>query len=154
MKGQTLLEVLIAMAAGVVVLSAISVAVLSGLNSAQYSRSQNTATSYAQQGMEVVKSLRNQDWGKFKTYSGPYCMKNDNKLYPTTASPECDKPHLDNFFIREITFNVDAPCNGSGQTKVTVTVGWTDGKCSVLDIFCNKVTISSCFSDYGILPTL
>ncbi|MBI3069818.1 MAG: hypothetical protein HYY87_00750, partial [Candidatus Levybacteria bacterium] len=54
-KGQTLIEVLLALGTAVVVLSATVVAVLSALNNAQFSKNQSLATQYAQEGMEVMR---------------------------------------------------------------------------------------------------
>src|SRR5258708_38691280 len=57
-KGQSLVEVLVALSLAVVISSGIAVLIVYGLSSAQFSKSQSRAAQYAQEGMEKVRSLR------------------------------------------------------------------------------------------------
>ena len=90
--GQTLLEALIALATAVVIISAMTVIVLSSLNNAQFSRNQNQATQYAQQGIEFLKNLAQSDWASFKANTQVnYCLSPLSKL-PAPAPPVAYAP--------------------------------------------------------------
>jgi Tfp pilus assembly protein PilW len=73
-KGQTLIEVLVGLAAGVIVIGAITIVTINALNNAQFSENQNLATEYAQQAMENMRNMRDTDYGNFSLLSGAYCM--------------------------------------------------------------------------------
>ena len=57
--GQTLIEVLVALAGITIIVTSLTVAVITSLNSAEFVKNQNLATQYAQQGMEVMRFMRN-----------------------------------------------------------------------------------------------
>lgn len=69
-RGQTLLETLLALGVCVIILSAITVIVISSLNSTQFTKRQNLASQYAQEGMEVVRKIRDSGgWPAFSALS-------------------------------------------------------------------------------------
>lgn len=145
-RGQTLIEVLIAMAVGLVVVSAITIAVISALNNAQFSKNQNLATQYVQEGMEVVRRIKNSS----NLLVGDYCLNKGSLVLRQKPAAGCGQ-NVD-IFVREI--NVTSPLSGpcSNQLKATVFVQWTDSKCSG-GAFCHEVKLVSCFSDFNIVPT-
>lgn len=150
-KGQTLVEVLLALAAAVVIISAISVVVLSSLSNAQFSKNQNIATKYSSEGMEFVRRLRDSDYITFKAYpNGTYCLA---KPLPVAlgAPASCTLPNVDNFFIRSATLS-NTSC-GSNEEQITVTVTWTDNKC-LLGQYCHSSTLTSCLSTVSPMGTL
>lgn len=153
MKGQTLLEVLIALAISVVVISAITASVIFALSNAQYSKFQNLATQYAQEGMEVVRKNKNSDYNNFKNLSGNYCIKKDSMILESRAS--CNQ-NVD-IFVRGADIHMIKTYYGNpscelGQMKATVYVRWSDSKCPASDVFCHKVELVSCFSDFNTAP--
>jgi len=94
--GQTLLEALIALSTAVVIISAMTVIVLSSLSNAQFSRNQNQATLYAQQGIEFLKNLAQSDWASFTANTQVnYCLSPLSKL-PASFPPvvSAPPPHL------------------------------------------------------------
>ncbi|MBI2622025.1 hypothetical protein HYW66_00085 [Candidatus Microgenomates bacterium] len=119
-SGQTLLEVIVGLGVGVVVLVAITSAVLSSLTGSDFGKNQTQATLYAQQGMEVVRDLRNKEGAGFFSRSGSYCMDSTNSLVPGV----CSSPNLDGFFTRKIIFAI----LGAGRERATVTVSFTDSR--------------------------
>ena len=119
-RGQTLLEVLVALSVGILVLTAMTGAVLSSLANAQFSKNQNLATLYAQQGMENMRDLRNKNWTSFSGYDGFYCLAKDGSL---TAGSSCSG-NIDGFFARQIMFENLAV----DKRRITVTVSFTDSK--------------------------
>lgn len=61
MKGQTLLEVIVTSAVGILVVSALTFAVIFSLRNASFAKNQAQATKLAQEGLEIVRSLRDRD---------------------------------------------------------------------------------------------
>lgn len=115
--GQTLIEVLLALGTAVVVLSATVVAVLSALNNAQFSKNQNIATQYAQEGMEVMRKMRNSNWTLFSSYSGQYCLdQNSTQLLGRNLTTQgCNGQNV-GIFAREVDVEKDSldcalPCS-------------------------------------------
>ena len=80
-EGQTLIEVLAAFGVAVVLVSAIAIAVTTGLSNTTFSKNQNLATQHAQEGVELVRQMRNNDYSAFDAFSGNYCLdKNSTTL--------------------------------------------------------------------------
>lgn len=163
-SGQTLIEVLVALGTSVVIISAITVAVLSSLSNVEFEKNQSLATGYAQQGMEIVRSMRNNNYGVFKTLSNTYCLAKTCTTLTTIPGDDCGplsgsfcpgKQNVD-LFVREVTIdtsqNNDCVASGTHFTEATTTVSWSDSKCTdTNNLFCHKVSISSCFSDANII---
>lgn len=173
-SGQTLLEVIIALSTAVVIISAIVVMVINGLNNAQFAKNQNLASNYAQQGMEIVRKTRDSNlYGFQNNYlgSGTYCLaKTDNSL-PGRTFNSCPitvrcSLNIDNTFIREVcidnssdsTNNCPIPTIApSGPinyvTQVTVRVSWSDSKCPPDNVYCHESKLVSCLSDFNAIST-
>ena len=152
-SGQTLLEALVALATAVVIISAMTVVVLSSLNNAQFSKNQNQATLYAQQGIEFLKNLSQSNWTTFNTYNGSYCMSSDNSLPQKTGQSCVPSPNV-GIFLREVTINQSSSSCNPSTTLVTVSVGWSDNKCtSATDVYCHKVKLVSCIYNSTTVPT-
>ncbi len=174
MRGQTIIEVLVALTTAVVIIAAITIAVLTALRNAQYSNAQNTATRYAQEGMEFVRFLRDSNYPEFaKLESVPtqYCLGKGSTTLQKDDGTNQSKPCttigvvLDNGFSRIVTFESNdaycdplqpptpAPTIANTSKKVTVTVAWTDAKCPN-STNCHEAKLISCFSDYTLVPTI
>ncbi len=171
-RGQTLIEVLVGLAAAVIVIAAITVAAVSSLNNAEYSRDQSLATQYTQEGIEVVRNMRDQNISSISSSSlpdGTYCMaKGCQSITPNAGNcgPRSGNRCSQNVnnFVREITIlHNDSTCNGNGPTpnptptptlKITAVTYWGDTKCtSSTNPFCHSVISTSCLSDFTIVPT-
>lgn len=135
-KGQTLLEVLVALGVGVAVLVATTNAILSSLTGSDFGKNQTQATQYAQQAMEVVRDLRNREGASFFTRNGSYCMPTDSLLTPGT----CPSPNIDNFFTRKIIFDT----LGAGRKRIAVTVSFADSKGT------HQSNLISIFTDWNV----
>ncbi|MCL5439269.1 MAG: hypothetical protein M1268_04795 [Patescibacteria group bacterium] len=163
-KGQTIIEVLVALSVAVVVIAAIAISVISALYNSQFSKNQNLATQYAQEGMEIMRQIRNSDWSVFSSYSGSYCLdKGSSSIKAKDASVVngcksvdvgSNNKNIDGFFARQIDISKqDIDCNGN-QTKVAAIVSWSDSKCrETSKLFCHEVRLSSCFSDADLIQT-
>lgn len=141
-KGETLIEALGALALVAVVVTAVSSAVITALNNAQYNENQTQATKFAQQGLEAVRKIRNTDYFAFRSYNGIYCFgKGQTSL--GTAQANCTTPNTDTF-IRYVEIQ-QAPGCGANIARVTVNVSFKDGKCTD-DSYCHTQSHSSCLS--------
>lgn len=172
-KGQTLIEVVVAFAAAAVVIVAISGAVLSSMNNAQFSKNQNQAFSYAQEGMELMKQLRNANWTLFSSYGTDYyCLdKGGTTLFPKDLAIQgcshdgSNAQNIDGVYVRQIDIEKNASsCNPIpptptpppppiNATKVTVTVSWSDSQCrNASTIYCHSSQLVSCFTNFTLVP--
>lgn len=140
MKGQTLVESLLALAIISIVIASIAVTVTTALSNANFGKNQSLATQYAQEGIEVLLTMRSKNYSTFGTYSGDYCLgKNAVVLSPGGS---CIGPNFDNF-IRSI--NIEQGGCAANVAKVITTVSWKDGKCPA-GVFCHSSKVVSCFS--------
>ena len=150
--GQTLIEVLVSFGVAVVLVSAITIAVLSALSNAQFSKNQNLATQYAQQGMEIIKQMQNNDFAAFDALSSgvAYCLDKNSYLELKRAMT-CT--FIDNVFVREAA--IEKTSTTCGGTKVTVSTLWSDSKCTGTgqDLYCHSAKLVSCLSDSNIMAT-
>jgi hypothetical protein len=170
--GQTLLEILLAFSVSILVLSAVILGIITSLSNTQYSKNQSLANSFAQEGMAIIRKIRDSNLDKFSLFGEftpsdhtIYCLgpnqtdlNNEDKL--TSAYQNCwaKKPvPTGGIFSREIRFEHQSPncCFDNTQTcgtdrrgsKATVTVAWSDNKCLAGNPFCHKVELITCFSN-------
>jgi type II secretory pathway pseudopilin PulG len=128
-QGQSLLEVLIALAVIILVATGLIRAVITSIKAADFSRKSSQATSYCQQAMEDIRSYRDQiGWTNFSNNSNGTSL-----LYgeaDTLANPlnlgACTYPtsftgNINNIFMRCIKLDKDGD-----NVKATVTVYWQD----------------------------
>lgn len=150
--GQSLIEIIVALAALAILLTVSSSAIITALNNSQEAKSQNQASLYAQQSIEVLRQMRDSDWAVFNSLSGVYCMA--ATCTQLTSSGACGKKtgacglNVD-VFSREVTIlkNDNQCSSGSTQaTKAIVGVSWNDSKC-VSGSFCRRVIAETCFSN-------
>ena len=154
-SGQTLIEVLAAFGVAVMLATAITIAVISALSNATFSKNQNLATQYAQGGMEMIRKMRNDNFTTFDGLSGNYCLDKrcvgltDSLPYCWTRGTGCGT-NIDNVFVREVAIEKNSP-SCANAAKVTVATSWSDSKCTSSP-FCHSVQLVSCFSNINAIP--
>jgi Tfp pilus assembly protein PilV len=116
-KGQSLIEVVVAIAVVIIVILALVAITTVSIRNANFSRNQALATKYAQEGIEKVRALRDQNaWQTFT--SG--CES------PPGLTP------LPSPFVRSIDCHLtgsSSNCVATDNTcEATVTVSWTDAQ--------------------------
>lgn len=141
-QGQVLIEVLVALAVVVIVVSTITISTATSLANVQFSRTQNQATQYTQEGIEILRNLRLSDFPTFNALSGSYCLA-ENSIQLTQAG-SCSI-NVASIFKRAVIIEKNNIPICAGGTKVTVTSSWTDGKCTN-GSDCHVTTISSCIA--------
>jgi hypothetical protein len=173
-KGQSLVEALIALGAAVIIISAITIAVVTSVHNSDYSKYQNLATNYAQQGMEIVKQQSRLDWNNTATYAGTLCLGQGATALPPhpIASGNCTDVNMGNIFVRQIEIqhispsqtcdNFNSPCCIFGDivncdlnpdlcsSRATITVKWTDSKCASGVSYCHKVALDTCLQNINL----
>lgn len=146
-KGQTIIEAVVSLGIAVFILSAITIAIISSVNNSDFSKNQDLATQYSQQGMEVLKQKSSSDWATFSTYSGTYCLPENSTALSSPGVNGCTT-NISNFFIRQVDVGASSDCIGG--VKVSVSTLWTDSKCTdESKLFCHNVTLDSCLSNLG-----
>lgn len=110
-QGQTLVEVMIALGAAILIITSLVAGVATAVRNTRFSKNQALATKYAQEGMEEVRIYRDQnDWDTFK------------------SELNCeDPPDLETL---PPPFNrvIDCHLEEEEKMKVAVTVSWTEGR--------------------------
>jgi len=144
-KGQTLIEALVALSVSTIIIAAITMAVITGMNNATFSKNQNLATGFAQQGMDILHQQSQSDWATFDGMATniTYCLVQNE----TTLDSDCpDSPNINSSFVRKV--KIEPPSAGcSSGKKVSVTVSWGDGKCTDAgNKYCHNVSLDSCFA--------
>lgn len=163
-RGQTLLEVLLAFSVSLLVLGATIFGITVSLSNTQYTKNQNLANSYAQEGMAVVRQIRDSDWTTFSQYvtNTAYCLGQDPMELEELTLPnqnclaQSPVPAVGGIFSREVRFEHNLlSCGAMGEmgSKVAVEVSWTDNKCPVGTPLCHKVELITCFANIDQKPT-
>lgn len=68
--GQSLIEVLIALVVASLVIGALAILTLTGTKNSQFAKDQHQATQFAQEGMELVRAIRDRDGKVFELDTG------------------------------------------------------------------------------------
>jgi hypothetical protein len=165
MRGQALIEVLIAIAIGVLILTSATVSTVGSLGNMVHIKSQSDAKEYAQEGIDIMENMQTINASTFYGETiGKYCL-------PLTCAPGGTKslditcltpyspgacvipvplnPKLNINYIRTVTFANSCGDSSPGIEKlVQVNVSWTDSKCDIGHPLCNSYSINNCFNDY------
>lgn len=147
-KGQTLIEIILVLSVSILVLSAIVVGVTTSLSNAQHTKNQNIANSYAQEGMAVVRQMRDSSIPDFSSKKAVnYCLSQSSVLL---SDPPCGS-NVAGIYSREVEIRHDSEeCANQDikGSKAIVRVSWSDSKCpSGSNIYCHEVELISCFSN-------
>ncbi len=149
-SGQTLIEATVALASILLTLAAITVAITTSVSNSTFIKNQTVAARYAQQGMEYIRQLRNnQDsclTSKGVLPNDKYCFNtNLTSCAATFVGGSCSTINVANAYKREIEFTQDSADCGGG-TKVIVDVYFSSSKCTSTNTLCHKSELISCFA--------
>lgn len=159
LKGDTLLEVLMALAISVVILTSVTIVTINSLRNSRQSATQSSATAFAKDGLEIARGMHSDDYEAFRTLvEDNYCLAKSCTSI-SAAIGACGKKigdscdlNIDETYDRELTINFDdltcTPSNSistATYTRVTSTVSYGDNQCAQPDNpYCHKTTLSSC----------
>lgn len=148
--GQTLFELVIALAVVVLVITGIVHAVTTAIKNSTFARNKSEATRYAQETLEWVKTER--DKKSWSDFTGNALSLTSDSCMPTLAWPTspslCDTGSDSNkiqntIFFREIkVLDANSTSCGSGDTScnITVEVFWLDGSTTHTSTLQTRVT--------------
>lgn len=150
-EGQSLIEVVTALSIITIIITAIGIVVISGLNNVRSGKNQDLATKFAQDGLETVRHIRNGNYVNFKAAGGLYCLP-QGATDLGAASASCTTPNVGGgSYVRSARIEVNPSC-GANMAMVTVTVAWADSKCQSSSDFCHNVTLQSCLATLNPIP--
>ena len=115
-KGQSLIEVIAALAIALLVLLALVRVTIVSMRNANFAKNQALATQYAQEAMEWIRTQRDADWSNLT--EGTYCLS--DSLSWLTGS--CGYT-LEGIFKREAFLT----SQGTDKFQVLVAVSWASG---------------------------
>lgn len=125
-KGQSLFEVVLALAVAALIIIAIVALATISIRNASFSRDQSLTTRYAQEAIEWLRGQRDEDWDAFATraLTPLWCFK--SLSWTDAKIGECDSPDFisDTIFKREISFTI---LNAS-NIDTAVKVYWEDAQ--------------------------
>ena len=111
-QGQTLVEVIIALAITILVISSLVVGVVVAIKNARFAKNQSLATKFAQEAMEGARLYRDQyGWDQFWTDKVPSTEEGSVGIFTRTVVYE----------------NAETALDENDRAQVSVTVSWTVG---------------------------
>lgn len=148
MRGETLIEALVALGIITVVVTALVGVIVTSMGNTRFSEDQNLARQYAQEGMEIVRQTRDNDYAAFRSLTGDYCLAS----LPSVLTQPCSTGKNVDSFFRKVTI-IQAGCSAD-VANVAVTVSWQDSKCPAANTFCHASRLESCLSSVNPVPPL
>lgn len=151
-RGQSLLEIAVSLGLVALIITILTITTLNGLRNSQFAKNQVLASSYAQQGVELIKVMRQKDcvikltnttqtYKWFDDNGDPLLVwtstdpafsptdQNNNYFIANTSSTNCElvQNNLgelleDGLFSRRTKLEIVS----AGVMRVTVIVNWTD----------------------------
>jgi Tfp pilus assembly protein PilV len=119
-KGQSLFEVVLALAvAALIIISIVALATIS-IRNANFSRNQSLATRYAQEAIEWLRGQRDEGWDAFTTraLTPLWCLKSLSWTDTTIGGCGSSGFISDTIFKREISFTILDASNIDTEVKV------------------------------------
>ena len=126
-KGQSLIEVIIALVVITIILTSLSKTIIYALKNIEFSRNKNYSLHLAQTKMEEIRHVRDsQSWGDFWD---TYLIDLKEKTFPTESLKETGEESAEGIFKRVVScFDRSSTDPGFEKTKmeVIVSVSWAD----------------------------
>lgn len=122
-KGQTLVEAVVVIGVVVLLVTGLIAGTTASLKSSQSGRIRSQAVSFASEALEIVRSIRDENWITFLGYTGSYCLGSDNILTPTASACATNIVGAENSFARGVSLSWQDP-----KMVVTATVSFVEGE--------------------------
>jgi len=151
-SGQVLIEAIVAIAVVAFVLAGIVTALIASVNNSTFSKNQNLATNFAQEGLDLIRDQKESDFVLFSTLGtgDSYCL-GPNATSISIDSMVCQEDDVvGGIFTRNIYVDSSGaePSCGAPGIYVSSIVSWNDSRCDGSSP-CHKVELDSCFLDLG-----
>lgn len=123
-RGQSIVEVIIALAVMVLVLVALVRATIVAVRNANFAKNQAQATQYSEELLEWLRSERDTDWDNFVSYAGSgsatsYCFQSLSWPSSGSCSPGQE---IAGIFLRQGSLNETA----ADRVEIVIAVTWQD----------------------------
>lgn len=122
--GQTLAEIVVVIGIVLLLVTGLVIGATASLKAAQFGRSKSIAVNYAQDAIEVVRSVRDTSWSTLLSYStqnnGVWCL-DANGNWSQASGSSCPV-NISNIYSRKVTFIWNSP-----TMRINILVAWTNG---------------------------
>jgi Tfp pilus assembly protein PilV len=119
-SGQSLIEVLTALAVVLLVIIALIRATTTSMKGSDFAKTQSSATSYGQEAIEWIRAERDKNWDNLA--DGTYCLKS-SPIESWPSQGDCG----DEDYLEGTKFKRRATLTKEGEkVKIEVIVGWQD----------------------------
>jgi type II secretory pathway pseudopilin PulG len=135
-SGQTIVEAIVVIGIVVILSTGLIAGTTASLHSVRSSRIRSEAAKYAQEGLELMRTLRDENWTNFQNHNGNYCLGSDNILV-SSALCESNITTPESTYTRSIQFSWLA---NKMQVTSTVDYPWVSTK--------RTVTLSTYFTQW------
>lgn len=136
-NGQTLVEAVVVVGVVVLLVTGLIAGTTASLRSARSGRTKTQAVSLAQEGIEIARGKRDDDWSTFQGYSGSYCLGSDHIPSPSGGACSPNITTAEGSFTRSVSFNWQNP-----RMVVTTTVSYPEGELT------RDVTLTTYFTQW------
>lgn len=157
--GDVLVEAVLAIAITGIVVTGIVVALANSVSHSNFTRNQNLASNYAQEGLDVARNMKENSFTSLSSLGDrSYCLEEgESSIFTPEPAGGCGE-NVDGLFHRSIYINSRGydergatpglACDVGDGSSVFVAsiVKWTDTRCQSGSI-CHKVELNSCFID-------
>ncbi len=116
------MEVVVAVGVVILLVTGLIVGTTSSLRGSEFSTHKSRALKYAQEGIEITRSMRDTSWASLAAKSGLWCLDSAG-AFSAPPGASCDT-NIDGFYTRSITFTWDG---ANSRMTVDVVVAWNDG---------------------------
>lgn len=135
-SGQTIVEAIVVIGIVVILVTGLISGTTASLQTANNSRIRSEAVKYAQEGLEIVRSVRDTNWTNFQSHSGLYCMGTDEQLVSAdTCASNITTPEA------KLTRSVEFAWLGD-RMEVTASVSYLEGSLT------RSVSLSTYFTQW------
>lgn len=151
-KGAILIEAILGLTIATIIITALVSVLVSSLSNATFSRNQTFATGYAQEAMELTRSMKDDNYLALEAKavaSGIWCFDDDLNLIQGCTEPIEESGTM--FDRQVILTRGGGGCDGN-SIYVEAKVSWSDSKCTNSAVKCHDVTLKSCFSNLDYVP--
>lgn len=131
-SGQSLIEAIVAMAVALLIISGLVSAVIVAVKNSQFARNQSLATQYASEGIEWIRSQRDNNWTNFYLKAGPvndpykYCLNNIILSWPPNTPCGSSDYSLGNNVKQNFKRQANISIVDATKILVIMTVSWSD----------------------------
>lgn len=159
-RGAILIEAILGLTIATIIITALVTVLVSSLSNATFSRNQTIATGYAQEYMELTRSLKDDNFDTLQALADSGSPSDQFCFRPSGLSEGCvdsidgeDRDIID--FDRYLRIYVETTPVASRKCPNSIyvesVVAWEDSKCSG-GAKCHDVTLKSCFSNLDYVP--